>query len=77
MQKNLKDTGNNEDWLRLRLKEQNKKLSEVFIATCDGDNNLKIVECFEKNYDSCSGKKIIYHLTSKKKFGKIKGVFGM
>lgn len=46
---NLKVTGNNEDWLNARLEEQHKKLSEVFAATCDGDNNLKIVECSDSN----------------------------
>lgn len=46
---NLKSTGNNEDWLNARLEEQRKKLSEVFAATCDGDNNLKIVECSDNN----------------------------
>lgn len=49
MSRNLKATGNNEEWLSARLEEQHKKLSDVFAATCDGDNNLKIVECAENN----------------------------
>ncbi|MCQ2514783.1 MAG: DUF421 domain-containing protein [Ruminococcus sp.] len=47
--KNLNETGNNTEWLEKMLKSQNKKLSEVFVAFCDGDNNLKIVECSDKN----------------------------
>ena len=49
MQKNLKSTGNNKDWLMARLDEQHKRLAEVFMAMCDGDNNLKIVECEDSN----------------------------
>lgn len=49
MKRNLKSTGNNEDWLLARLEEQHKKLEDVFAATCDGDNNLKIVECADNN----------------------------
>ncbi len=45
MNRNLKTTGNNKDWLMARLKEQNTKLDEVFAAVCDSDNNLKIIEC--------------------------------
>ena len=49
MHRNLKSTGNNKDWLIKRLEEQHKKLEEVFMAMCDGDNNLKIVECDDSN----------------------------
>lgn len=49
MHRNLKVTGNNEEWLYARLEEQHKKLADVFAATCDGDNNLKIVECADNN----------------------------
>ncbi|MCH5297951.1 MAG: DUF421 domain-containing protein [Ruminococcus sp.] len=49
MSKNLKATGNNEAWLNARIEEQQKKLSDIFAATCDGDNNLKIVECADNN----------------------------
>lgn len=49
MYRNLKATGNNEEWLYARLEEQHKKLADVFAATCDGDNNLKIVECADNN----------------------------
>ena len=49
MHRNLKSTGNNKDWLMARLEEQHKRLAEVFMAMCDGDNNLKIVECEDSN----------------------------
>lgn len=49
LKNNLKSTGNNEDWLLARLEEHHKKLEDVFAATCDGDNNLKIVECADNN----------------------------
>lgn len=43
--RNLQATGNNEQWLAIRLEEQNKKLNDIFAAVCDADNNLKIIEC--------------------------------
>lgn len=49
LDKNLKATGNNNEWLLNRLKEQNKQLSDIFAAVCDGDNNLKILECSSQN----------------------------
>lgn len=43
MYDNLKHTGNNEQWLMKELKEQKiSKLSEVFLATCDSENNLSV-----------------------------------
>lgn len=40
---NLESTGNNLDWLRKKLKEQNiEKISDVFLATCDEKNNLSV-----------------------------------
>lgn len=44
LEKNLKYTGNNKEWLNKQLKQQNKNLEDVFIAVCDGDNNLKIYD---------------------------------
>lgn len=44
LDKNLKYTGNNEEWLLKQLKQQNKNQKDVFIAVCDGDNNLKIYD---------------------------------
>ena len=44
LDKNLKYTGNNEEWLLKQLKQQNKNQEDVFIAVCDGDNNLKIYD---------------------------------
>lgn len=43
MKGNLKYTGNNETWLNKQLQKQGiKHISEVFIATCDHQNNLNI-----------------------------------
>lgn len=40
---NLKSTGNNEVWLNNKLKEQKiTNIKDVFLATCDSDNNLSI-----------------------------------
>lgn len=49
MEKNLKATGNNKNWLTEQLDKQNKKLKDVFAALCDGNNNLKIIECADNN----------------------------
>ncbi len=40
--RNLKDTGNNIEWLNRQLKIKKLKINEVFAAVCDGYNNLKI-----------------------------------
>lgn len=42
LEKNLKATGNNIEWLKKELKKQNTKISEVFIAFCDNNNTLKV-----------------------------------
>lgn len=40
---NLKSTGNNEVWLNNKLKEQKiNNIKDVFLATCDSDNNLSV-----------------------------------
>ena len=44
MKDNLKFTGNNEQWLLQKLQEQNIKLPDVFLATCDCNNNLSVYE---------------------------------
>ena len=49
LKNNLKYTGNNDEWLIKQLKEQGYKLKDVFLALCDGDNNLKIYKCLENN----------------------------
>ena len=49
LKKNLKYTGNNDEWLIKQLKEQGYKLKDVFLALCDSDNNLKIYKCLENN----------------------------
>lgn len=49
MEKNLKGTGNNLNWLEKQLKEQNQKVEEIFTAVCDSNNNLKIYNCSEEN----------------------------
>lgn len=43
LDENLKETGNDEVWLRKQLKSQKDiKLSDVFLATCDRNNKLQI-----------------------------------
>lgn len=43
IKENLKATGNNMTWLENKLKEQNfKNIKDIFLATCDKDNNLSI-----------------------------------
>lgn len=49
LQKNLQYTGNNEEWLKKQLGENRKKQNEVFLALCDDNNNLKIIETSEQN----------------------------
>lgn len=44
IEKNLKYTGNNKDWLKKQLNSFHRHTSEVFLAVCDGDNNLKIYD---------------------------------
>jgi len=40
---NLKFTGNNEQWLQKQLQAQEvSKVEDVFLATCDRDNNLSV-----------------------------------
>ncbi len=47
--KNLKETGNNTEWLNRQLKLKKLKVSEIFAAVCDGDNNLKIYNFTDEN----------------------------
>ena len=47
-EKNLKSTGNNTDWLNRQLKIKGQKQKDIFLAVCDGDNNLKIYEISDK-----------------------------
>lgn len=43
LENNLKATGNNLNWLEKEVKEQGiKNISDIFLATCDIDNNLNI-----------------------------------
>lgn len=46
MYDDLKHTGNNDVWLKKQLEQQKVKLSEVFIAFCDENNQLSI---YKKN----------------------------
>ena len=40
---NLKHTGNDEQWLQKQLKSQGVgNIKDVFLATCDGENNLSV-----------------------------------
>ena len=42
LEQNLRETGNDEQWLKKQLKSQNNmKLSDVFLATCDCNNKLQ------------------------------------
>lgn len=49
LDKNLNATGNNMDWLKKQTDLQNKKIEEIFVAVCDGNNALKIYECSDSN----------------------------
>ena len=49
LNKNLKSTGNNYDWLKRQLNLKNKRPEEVFAAVCDSDNNLKIYNVTNEN----------------------------
>ncbi len=41
--KDLKDTGNNIEWLNKKLKEQKiSNIKDIFLATCDKNNNLSV-----------------------------------
>lgn len=43
LKENLKSTGNDEVWLKKKIKEQGgSKIENIFLATCDNNNNLKI-----------------------------------
>lgn len=43
LQNNLKATGNNITWLEKEIKKQGiKEIKDIFLATCDIDNNLSI-----------------------------------
>lgn len=44
LKKNLKYTGNNQEWLLKQLKIEHTDIKNVFMAVCDGDNNLKIYQ---------------------------------
>lgn len=49
LERNLKATGNNIEWLKKELKKQNIKTSEVFIAFCDSNNTLKVHKKVKSN----------------------------
>lgn len=49
LEKNLKYTGNNEEWLKKQLDANHKKQNEVFLALCDESNSLKIIETSDQN----------------------------
>ncbi len=42
MAENLKFSGNDETWLRRRLEEKHIKLNDVFLATCNAQNELYV-----------------------------------
>lgn len=46
---NLRSTGNNDVWLKNKLKEQKiSNINDVFLATCDNDNNLSVYTNIDK-----------------------------
>lgn len=49
LERNLKATGNNIEWLKKELKKQNIKTNEVFIAFCDNNNTLKVHKKVKSN----------------------------
>lgn len=49
LERNLKATGNNIEWLKKELKKQNIKTSEVFIAFCDNNNTPKVHKKVKSN----------------------------
>ena len=49
LERNLKATGNNIEWLKKELKKQNIKTREVFIAFCDNNNTLKVHKKVKSN----------------------------
>ena len=49
LERNLKATGNNIEWLKKELKKQNIKTSEVFNAFCDNNNTLKVHKKVKSN----------------------------
>ena len=49
LERNLKATGKNIEWLKKELKKQNIKTSEVFIAFCDNNNTLKVHKKVKSN----------------------------
>lgn len=52
LERNLKETGNNMQWLEKQLKQQKVKASEIFLATCDDDNNLNVYVKINKKLDN-------------------------
>lgn len=50
LQKNLKATGNNMDWLNKELQSLGQQAKNVFFAVCDNNNNLKIYPCSNEEY---------------------------
>lgn len=42
LDKNLKATGNNMEWLKKELKKQHTSINEILIAFCDNNNTLKV-----------------------------------
>ena len=53
LNENLKNIGRDENWLSEQLKKQNLKSSEIFLAVCSDDGQLKIFE-----YERDNGKDI-------------------
>ena len=49
LKENLKKTGNNINWLESNLKKQGiNNINDIFLATCDNQNNLSIYVKLDK-----------------------------
>lgn len=52
LEENLKFSGNNDVWLKKQLKAQGiDKISEIFYASCDSNNNLSVYTCVKEKPD--------------------------
>ncbi len=49
LEDNLKSTGNNKKWLTNQVKAQKLDIKDIFLATCDSNNNLSCYTDINKN----------------------------
>lgn len=48
LEKNLKYTGNDKNWLNKQLEKQKKSLKDVFLGICNNDNELEIYDIIKE-----------------------------